>query len=245
VRRINIFTGFTVLLLALPARAGQPVAEPKHLHEAFTLLKGLKLEDTHYNHGEPDVQWKGVNGAASFVSHTDCSGFIDALFEHTYGYTRDDYRKWFGKSRPTANVYHDVIVEQKGFTQIGAFQDTRPGDILAVKYYTKKTDTGHVMLAAGAPRRIASKKPLVDGTEQWEIAVIDSSKSGHGPTDTRHKNGDNGKDHTGLGEGILRVYTHPDGKIAGFTWSSLSVSPFLDPKDEHLVVGRLKPGYKP
>jgi hypothetical protein len=234
-----------VALTGFGARAAEPMSEPKHLHEAVVLVKGLRLEDTHYNHGEPDVQWKGVNGAAKFVSHTDCSGFVDALFMHTYDYNRDDFRKWFGKNRPTADTYHENIVQQKGFAQIIEFKDTKPGDLLAIKYITKKTDTGHVMLAASAPRKIALKKPIVGDTEQWEISVIDSSKSGHGPTDTRHKNGENGKDHTGLGEGVLRVYTQPDGKIAGFTWSSLTVSPFQSPQEENLVVGRLKPGFKP
>src|SRR5262249_13934167 len=131
------------------------------------------------------------------------------------------------------------------FAQIIEFKDARPGDLLAIKYVTKKTDTGHVMLAASAPMKIAPKKPIFGDTEQWEISVIDSSKSGHGPTDTRHKNGENGKDHTGLGEGVLRVYTQTDGKIAGFTWSSLAVSPFLSPQEENLVVGRLKTGFKP
>jgi len=244
-RCTSIFSAMTVVVVAVSARASEPAGEPKHLHEAFTIVKGLKLEDTDYNHGEPDVQWKGGNGAGKYVSHTDCSGFIDALLMHTYDYSRDDLRKWFGKKRPTADTYHDVILEQKGFTFIHDFKDTRPGDLLAVKYLTKKGDTGHVMLVAGAPHKITPKKPFVDDTEQWEVAVIDSSKSGHGPTDTRHKNGDDGKDHKGLGEGVLRIYTHRDGTIAGFSWSSLSVSPFLDPHDEHLVVGRLKPGFKP
>ncbi|HLW63857.1 MAG TPA: hypothetical protein VKS79_00970 [Gemmataceae bacterium] len=233
-----------ILIAALPRLAAR-ADEPRHLQEATAFVKGLKLEDTHYNHGEPDVQWKGMNGATKNVSHTDCSGFVDALFMHSYDYSRDDFKKWFGKNRPTADTYHDAIVQQKGFVQIVEFKDTRPGDFLAVKYLAKKSDTGHIMLAARAPRRIAPKKPLVADTEQWEITVIDSSKTGHGPTDTRHKNGENGKDHTGLGEGVLRVYTQPNGKVAGFTWSSLSVSQFQNPQEEDLVVGRLKPGFKP
>src|SRR5262249_43286345 len=77
------------------------------------------------------------------------------------------------------------------------------------------------------------------GTLQWELAIIDSSESGHGPTDTRHANGPNGKDHDGVGEGILRLYTDPAGTVVGFAWSTLSASKFKSPDDEHLVIGRL------
>ena len=221
-RMIAVFTAMSALV-GWTVRAAEPVSEPKHLQEAQVLVRGLKLEDTHYNHGEPDVQWKGVNGATKFVSHTDCSGFVNSLLIHTYDYKCDDFRKWFGKNRPMADNYHDAIAQQKGFAQVLEFKDTRPGDILAIKYFTKKSDTGHVMLAAGVPRKIALKKPVIGDTEQWEITVIDSSKTGHGPTDTRHKNGENGKDHTWLGEGVLRVYTQPDRKTwlsAGSSWDS-------------------------
>jgi hypothetical protein len=121
----------------------------------------------------------------------------------------------------------------------------QPGDILAVKYPAGKANTGHVMLAAGAPRQIAAREPIVPGTEQWELDVIDSSKSGHGRSDTRHGKGKDGKDHEGLGMGVLRLYASHDGTVAGFSWSTLRQSRFVGPHDEHLVIGRLIPGYKP
>jgi hypothetical protein len=121
----------------------------------------------------------------------------------------------------------------------------QPGDILAVKYPAGKANTGHVMLAASAPRRIAATEPIVSNTEQWELEVIDSSKSGHGRTDTRHGKGTDGKDHDGLGKGILRLYTGQDGTVSGFSWSKLRHSRFVGQAEEHLVIGRLIPGYKP
>jgi hypothetical protein len=101
------------------------------------------------------------------------------------------------------------------------------------------------MLVEGLPKRRKATEPLVEGTEQWEVVIIDSSKSGHGVTDTRHKMGVDGKDHDGLGRGVLRLYTAPDGKVAGFAWSTMKVSQFKTPDDEDLVMGRLVPGYVP
>lgn len=47
--------------------------------------------------------------------------------------------------------------------------------------------------------------PYVDGTVQWSVPVIDSSESGHGTTDTRHKRGADGRNHDGLGRGVFRL----------------------------------------
>lgn len=117
--------------------------------------------------------------------------------------------------------------------------------MLAVKYLKRQDNTGHVMLVAGAPRRMSPKKPIVTGAVQWEIPIIDSSKTGHGPTDTRRHKGPGGKDHDALGAGVLRIYADQEGKVLGFTWSTLGSSEFKAPDEEHLAIGRLVAGFKP
>jgi hypothetical protein len=101
------------------------------------------------------------------------------------------------------------------------------------------------MLVAEAPRKMAAKAPLVEGTEQWAVTVIDCSGSGHGPTDTRAGKGKDGKSAPGLGRGVFRLYADGAGKVAGFSWSTGAKSSFVAPRDEPLVIGRLKPGYRP
>jgi hypothetical protein len=167
------------------------------------------------------------------------------LLIHSYGYDRDQFKRWFDSHRPSARRYHDAIVDQHGFADIKELSHVRPGDILAVKYLKRKDNTGHIMLVAGTPRRMQPKKPIVEGAGQWEVPVIDSSETGHGPSDTRHHKGQQGKDHDGLGEGVLRIYTDRQDKVIGFTWSALERSEFKGPGDEHLVIGRLKPNFKP
>lgn len=234
-----VFLWVQVLALAAWA-ANSPVVPPKHLADAKALVSHLSLENTSYGHGPVQVEWEPV-----CISHTDCSGFVDALLMHSYGYSRENFKRWFGSSRPTAHRYHDAIAQGTGFVSVSHVRNIRPGDLLAVKYPAGKSNTGHVMLAAGLPRQIAAREPVVSGTEQWELEVIDSSKSGHGRTDTRHTRGKDGKDHEGLGMGILRLYANHDSTIAGFSWSTLRHSRFVGPSDEHLVIGRLVPGYKP
>src|SRR5262245_58957168 len=213
---------------------------PKHLVDAQDLVQHLELKHTSYDLGETRVTWTGAR-----ASHADFSGFIDALLTHSYGYTGEDFKRWFDSHRPSARRYHDAITARRGFTAITLVRDVRPGDFLAVKYLNRKDHTGHIMLAAAAPHRMKSKNPIVEGTEQWEVKIIDSSESGHGSGDTRHGKGESGKDHKGLGQGILRIYSDKHGRVAGFTWSTLDSSQFKDPKDEHLVIGRLQPGFQP
>lgn len=218
----------------------QEVHHPKHLIEAQKLVHHLRLEDTTYNHGDPKVVWNGT-----CESHADCSGFVDSLLSHCYGYEPDTYKRWFDSHRPSARRYHDAIVAQHGFTLVTHVSEVRPGDFLAIKYLTQKENTGHIMLVAHSPQRMAPKKPLIEAMDQWEVKIIDSSRSGHGPTDTRHKKGKNGKDHDGLGEGVFRLYSAKDGSVAGFAWSTYANSEFKRPSEEHLVIGRLKPDFKP
>ncbi|MFT4161735.1 hypothetical protein, partial [Shinella sp.] len=83
------------------------------------------------------------------------------------------------------------------------------------------------------------------GATAWAVAVIDSSESGHGPQDTRYKRGADGRDHPGLGGGVLRLYTDADGRVTGFSWSTRPISRFIPPQQEHVVLGRLVAGFQP
>ncbi|HYV36732.1 MAG TPA: hypothetical protein VE988_13580 [Gemmataceae bacterium] len=218
----------------------QGVKEPKHLTDARALLKKLDLSKTAYELGKGKITWTGA-----VESYCDCSGFVDTLFQHSYGYDEEQFKKWFGSKRPTAARYHDAIVDKTGFTRVLLVKDILPGDLLAIKYLVRKDNTGHIMVVSAAPQKMQAKEPTKAGTVQWQVKVIDSSKSGHGNTDTRYKKGADGKDHDGLGEGIFRIYADQQGKVAGFAWSTLKASKFMPPEEEDLVIGRLKVGFKP
>ncbi|HEY8020567.1 MAG TPA: hypothetical protein VIH93_05680, partial [Thermoanaerobaculia bacterium] len=71
----------------------------------------------------------------------------------------------------------------------------------------------------------------------------DSSHTGHGPTDTRHYA--KGKYHTGVGQGVFRLYAAADGAIAGYSWSVTKASEFYPPGERNLLVGRLNGSVRP
>jgi hypothetical protein len=214
-------------------RAPDPTT-PEHLRQARSLLDHLELQNTSYRHGSPRVGFEG-----EVESHTDCSGFIQSLLERSYGYTDEDLSRWLGSPRPLARHFHDAIEARRGFTPLEQISEIEPGDLIAIRYSVKKRgNSGHVLLASG-------KASALPEPGAWSLPVIDSSHSGHGPTDTRHARGKNGKDHDGLGEGILRIYADPAGKVRGYSWSTNANSRFKPPEAEHLVMGRLILGFKP
>jgi hypothetical protein len=227
-------------LAASPFSIAQNSSSVEHVKAAEALVDKLDLADTDYAHGQGSVNW-----SAPVASHTDCSGFIDHLLMHVDSYTPDDFKRWFGTRRPTAERYHDAIVEGKGFLPIASVADLRAGDVIAIKYLTRHDNTGHIMLVVDAPQRMSATLPVVGNTTQWAVTVIDSSESGHGTTDTRHKRGADGRDHDGLGRGVARLYTGLRNEIVGFAWSTTKASKFVAPEDEHVVLGRFIPGYRP
>ena len=114
------------------------------------------------------------------------------------------------------------------------------GDIIAIKYPTgTSTSTGHIMLIAAAPTLRTASAPLITGTTQYEVRVIDASSSGHGSLDTRYISSGNFND--GIGSGYFRLYINSSGGVAGYTWSTYSSSVYYSQSDRPLLVGRLLP----
>jgi hypothetical protein len=210
-----------------------------HLDLARILVRELRSENTSYQHKQGYIVWKGENGADAYQSHVDCSGLLNVLFERAYGITPNDFEKWLGKRRPLASEYFNAINQQQNFRAITAIKNVRPGDIIAIRYPPGTNDnTGHIMIVNDVPTPRKASKPEVEGTEQWEVSVIDSSESGHGKMDTRRK--PDGSFGDGVGQGILRIYSNRNGEIVGYTWSTFAVSDYYDQNTRGLVIGRLQ-----
>lgn len=229
--------GWLCLVFLLSACGAQRASARTHLDWAEILVKELKPEDTSYQHKNGYVRWKGEGGAQAYESHTDCSGFLTVLLEKAYGLTQADFEKWLNTKRPLAVHYHDALVDQRRFRLIESVKDTQPGDIIAIKYPPDAENSGHIMLIAETPQRRRSSHPEREGTEQWEVTVIDASRSGHGKTDTR-RTGD-GTFGSGVGKGVFRIYVDKHGKPVGYTWSTFSNSEYYDQAARHLAIGRL------
>lgn len=239
-RRMIAIAFLLGLATAAPA---QEQSAPKHVGDAESLVASLDASQTHYRHGEQIVHWR--QGGRPAEARCDCSVLLDALLTRTYGYSEEDYKRWFGVRRPLAAHYHDTILQEIGFTRITDVQLIKPGDILAVKYKQLATDksTGHVMLVIEPPKPMTAKKPFVEGTEQWSVAIIDSTKSPHGKGDSRMN--DDGTKLNGVGRGTFRLYVDTNGDVIGYAWSTSSGSTFRERTTHPLVAGRLVPGFKP
>jgi hypothetical protein len=237
-----------LLMVALPpaaqaANATAASADGTPLQWARTMVSNVAPDATSYQHKGGHVAWNGVNGATAYESHTDCSGFINALLEQSYGYDRKRFEAWLGKGRPLAITYHDAITSGNGFARISRAAAMAPGDIIAIRYPDGSENTGHVLLVAAAPTRRIASHPFVAGLDQWDVEVIDSSESGHGKQDTRRL--PDGKFRQGVGEGTMRLYTDHSGTIAGYSWSTFANSDFYDPQTRDIVVGRLEASRAP
>ncbi|HWB00995.1 MAG TPA: hypothetical protein VG713_21030 [Pirellulales bacterium] len=209
---------------------------PPHLAAAVDLVAHVAPQDTNYEHKRGSVVWG--DAGQKYECHTDCSGLLNHLIQHVYHQSDSEFRAWLGTGRPTAKTYHDAIAAGHGFLRIEQIAAILPGDIIAIKYEPGGTNTGHTMLVAEPPRVHQPSEPIVRGTTQWEVVVIDSSMSGHGKTDTRRK--PDGKYRDGLGRGVLRLYGNDRGTIAGYSWSTLTGSDFYPQSQRHVEVGRLR-----
>ena len=241
-------SGLWLLLLCLfgmpsvitAAQTPETATEPRHLEQARKLVENLRgASENVYGGGKRHIEWESDHAAARTV----CSSFETLLLEHTYGWTNADFKEWMHSTNPEAEAYHDAIVDRHGFERIFHIERLHPGDILAVKYtdhHVSKNgveDTGHVMLVAEEPRPATDKKPRVSGLRQYTIAIIDSSASGHGSKDTRAK--PEGGFTGGIGQGTLRLYVDPTGRIVGYAWSTGGKSEYFTSPDRDLVAGRL------
>jgi hypothetical protein len=214
------------------ARADEPV---HRLEVARQLVSDLQhhAEINVYAVHPTFVHW----GHPTRKARTVCGSLVALLLEHIYHWNAETIETWLGAGGEDASTWYKAIIHANGFKQYRNVAQIRPGDYLAIKYNDGSKDTGHIMLVDKEPEHIVATAPLKPGTEQYRVEVIDSSRSGHGPTDTRHKPGGG---FTGdIGKGIFRLYVHGDGSIAGYTWSEEALSKFYKKPERTLVIGRL------
>jgi hypothetical protein len=218
------------------ARPGQSTASvPPDLHWARLLVAEVTPRNNAYATDPTIVRWAGVGGAQRAVNRSVCSTFVDQVMEQAYGYPAASVTSWLGLY---AQTIHHAIVQGRGFISIATVGSIEPGDIIAIEYYDDdRPSTGHAMIVDEAPQPIRAIPPLIPGTQQYSVAVIDSALSGHGPLDTRAEA--HGRWHSGVGRGIFRLYSDAHGHIAGYSWSATAGSRYYPPRIRNLRVGRL------
>ncbi len=208
---------------------------PADLLWARRLVAEVAPPDNVYVTDTTIVRWAGVDGARRAVNRSVCSTFVDRVVEQAYGYPAPRVTAWLGLY---ARTIHQAIAQRRGFFPITAVAAIEPGDVMAIEYYDDdRPSTGHVMIVDHVPQPIQALAPLIPGTGQYTVAVIDSAMSGHGPTDTRAEK--RGRWQTGIGRGLFRLYADAQGHIAGYSWSPTAGSTFYPPTIRDVLVGRL------
>ncbi len=207
---------------------------------ADLLVRNVLPANNVYDTSRDSVTWAGQNGARIYFSATVCSGFLTKLLIQTYGYSTSYFRTWTGSTNPHASNYYNEIITRDHFTNITAVSQIKQGDIIAMQYPAgTSTSTGHVMVVVAPPTLRTASAPLVTGTSQYEVQIMDCSSTGHGSSDTRYVS--SGVWNTGVGRGIFRLYVAANGTISGYSWSTYSSSVYYRQTDRPLAVGRLIP----
>jgi hypothetical protein len=220
------FTASLALALWALLASAQTADVPKHLAIARELVTNIAPENDHYHLGGQSISMPGDLFSNKYAMTADCSGFLLAVFDRA-GYTTR-----------SKMLYLKSSISRK-----------RPGDLLAhamlnVEDQKQTSTTGHVFLVNSVPREITPRKPLVEGTRQYEVSIIDSNEEHVGADDTRLK--DPANKLTGLGTGTIRLYADANGELVGwartFTGSNrfFSYSPQFpsDTKLRKAAIGR-------
>lgn len=236
------------LVLAAAAQAATP---PKHLTWAERLVDTMIPTANEY--GDPvEITWKTANGLDHSTNRSKCASLVSQLLVVAYG---QKYAGWLGCASPIAATYHDAIVSAHGFARINAITDVRPGDVIAIRYldagctnltcggFQSCSNSGHVAIVAALPQERVATAPVIPGTRQYAVEIIDSTSDVHGATDSRYAADLLGADDRGVGRATMRLYVditatgHP---IVGYTWSTWAGSNYHDHSKRDLVIGRLR-----
>ncbi|WP_437680751.1 hypothetical protein [Sorangium sp. So ce131] len=211
---------------------------PDHVRWARELVDNIDPEHNEYGTDPSFVHWAGVDGAHQYRNRSVCGTFLTLVLQRAYRLSSADIESWSGSASPNAARYHDAIAAGVRFEVIQDVNRIEPGDIVAIKYPAGSEVSGHVGIVAELPVRSAPAPPEIPGTTQYEVALLDSSSSGHGATDTRFT--EDGSWHPGAGLGVLRIYADERGGLAGYTWSPHEASAYHPRSERDLVVGRLR-----
>lgn len=243
-------TGTAVLMGAmLVGGAAKATDPPEHLMLAEILAETIKPSTNDYG-GPALVTWVGENGLKSSTVLATCSTFVALMFTRAYGI---DFEAWLGTLRPSSACFHEVLVDEQGFTLIESVADVEPGDLLVIRYYDEGCKihdcqnfsgcefTGHTAMVAATPTQLESTSPVIEGTLQYTLKVLDVTKAVHGVGDTRWEANPDHSDDEGVGTGTMRLYVDaddPELAIVGYTWSTSKNSSYHPRSKRDVVIGR-------
>ena len=178
----------TTLLLAAATAWGQETAVPKYLQLARDFAVNTKPENNAYSNSKVYTRMPGDLFAKEYVVSTDCSGFVEDMFRRSGGEVLAQLTTQRLKTRHSLLDYHASIQREEAFTRITKVVDIQPGDIAAWRYLNMADHQlpGHILFVDSVPVKIKPRKPLIEGLDQYEFALIDTSQEAKSKDDTRY-----------------------------------------------------------
>lgn len=202
-----------------------------HLALALWMVEHLKQEENTFGEGQAFVSSDGTR------ARTRCSSFITVLLNRAYEIHPLIWASYFNRDSPFARDYHNAILSGV-VPQVDNLEDVRPGDLVSIAYEEDRNDphgfTGHSAIVADRPWK--TSEMVGEGQVNWAVPVLDSSRTSHGPGDTRFTaHGEVG----GIGIGTMRVRATVEGVPLGYNWSLRSASEYLpNGRGQTLRIGR-------
>ena len=242
------------LFSALGAMA-QETPVPKYLQLARDFVVNTKQENNSYTLGKSFTRMPGDLFASSYTVSADCSGFVEEMFRRADAATLNGLRTKKFKNRHSIHDWYGSIVQQEAFTRITKVADIQPGDVAVWLYKgTTHHTPGHMLFLDSVPLKVKPRKPMVEGLDQYEFALIDTSQEAKSQDDTRFvsdealrdENEARGKErgtvaspnYKGVGRGHMRFYADSEGNIKGAAFSFAKAKFHSIDTDWDIVVGR-------
>jgi len=256
-----IFTSMLTLVLFQPFEQvnAEPPETPKHLALARELVANVKPENNRYSLGEQSISLPSDIFSSGYSFRADCSGFLLAIFDRSkYSIQQKmSYQSPSSKRRrPAAEDFVFSIEQGAGYSHIRRVTDIEPGDILAhamLRLEDQKltNTTGHAFLIDSYPKKITPRNPIVEGTDQFEVSIIDSNEEYVGSDDSRLADPSNKI--KGLGKGTIRIYSDSNGELVGWAKTFTNTNRFFsysvrfpsDTKIRKAAIGRPIVGVRP
>ena len=202
---------------------------PKHLELARELVATVKPVNNRYNFQGTaigGIRWKGELFTSENAVNTHCTGFVTALLIKAGSTTvRDNMPRGQRQSHLALNQYVE-FVNSGGIEQVKTIQNVQPGDLYLFQCQgggacttTLQGDkaSGHAMIVDTVPEKLATPRPpIIAGTTQWRIAIIDSADQPNSRNDTRWTAPGEPKV-SGVGRTFYRIYTDANGVATGYT----------------------------
>jgi len=259
---VNLSRRFAVAV-ALCATSLCAVAQdgsvPKYLQLARDFVTNTRQENNEYSNAQAFVRMPGEKGAADYIVHTDCTGFVESMLRRTRSGVLEQMQSMKFKTRHSIYDYHPSIEKGEAFERITKVTDLKPGDVVAWLYVNMKGHTlaGHILFIDETPVKVTSRWPFAWSSTQYDVRIIDTSQEAKSRDDTRfvadselrEENEARGKgggtkaspNFKGVGRGTIRFYADDTtGEIRGIAYNIDNAKFHAQGPDWNIVMGRPK-----